>query len=459
MAKLLMSIHYKNINNISNILLKLDKWSDKTIKESLLGSLKPLIKAIPQFKSLNTLLIISLGILFISLILPQFANDRFGIGIIIIICSAVFLVNLKSYRINFNTIDFLIIAFLLIATISTFSSYFLKESLIGLFKYFIFFLSYFVFKFTLLNSSHKQFISLWYVLFICGVIASFIGIYQYIIGVEPLATWEDANSENIHSRVYSTLGNPNLLAGFLLPILPLSIVLPFKANCSLFLKSLSLLCSGAILVCIMFTGSRGGYIGLISGFVIGLIAYLIFLVSSNKKIKKRHLIGFIFIGLIFLLFAIYFLFPIFTERLSTIFTIREHSSNSYRVNVWLACLKMLKANWILGIGPGNNTFRLSYGLYMISGFDALGAYNIFLELTIETGILGCLSFLCIFLISFLKLHCIFWKKGELIALGIFISLVAMLTHGIVDTVFFRPQIFIPYWFLTASIAKLDDINA
>ncbi len=453
-----MYTDYKNINNISNIFFKLDKWSDKTIKESLLGNFKPLIKAIPQFKSLNTLLIISLGILFTSLILPQFANDRFGIGIIVIICSLTFFASLKFHKISFNTIDFFILLFCLIATVSTFSSYFLKESLMGLFKYFIFFLGYFVLKFTLLNSSHKQFISLWYFLFVCGAIVSFIGIYQYIIGVEPLATWEDTNSENIHSRVYSTLGNPNLLAGFLLPILPLSIVLPFKINCNLFMRLLSLLCSGAMLACIMFTGSRGGYIGLIAGFTIGLIAYVIFFIKSNRKIKKRYLIGFIFTGLITLSIAAYFLFPIFIERLSTIFTIREHSSNSYRVNVWLACLKMLKDNWIIGIGPGNNTFRLSYGLYMISGFDALGAYNIFLEFAIETGIFGCLSFLCIFLISFLKLHYIFWKDGELMALGIFISLVALLTHGIVDTVFFRPQVFIPYWFLIASVAKLDDIK-
>jgi len=39
----------------------------------------------------------------------------------------------------------------------------------------------------------------------------------------------------------------------------------------------------------------------------------------------------------------------------------------------------LKDNFLIGIGTGNTTFRLVYGLYMVTGFDALGAYNIYLD--------------------------------------------------------------------------------
>ena len=183
-------------------------------------------------------------------------------------------------------------------------------------------------------------------------------------------------------------------------------------------------------------------------------ASIVFLFSLIKN-RSSSVFKIIFLSafIIFIL-TIIFLFPILQERILTIFTFREHSSNSYRINVWLSCLKMLKDNWLFGIGPGNSTFRLAYGLYMFSGFDALGAYNIFLEFAIEAGIFSLLVFILIQLVSFLKLHCLFWENGNILALGVFISLVGLLIHGMVDTILLRPQVFVPYFFLLGSIAKL-----
>ena len=150
-----------------------------------------------------------------------------------------------------------------------------------------------------------------------------------------------------------------------------------------------------------------------------------------------------------------FIFPVFFERLETIFNFRNHSSNNFRVNVWLASLKMIMDNWIWGIGPGNSTFRLAYGLYMISGFDALSAYNIFLEICIELGVFALIIFLLILVTSFLRLHYLFWNNKNIFALGIVISMVTVFFHGMTDTVLFRPQFFIPFWFLIATIGKLE----
>ena len=451
------------VRKLSDILNNLDTWSDKTIKQSFFG--KFLNKCLKNKITINLpnafpisipILILSIGVLFISLSSPQFANDRFGIGIIILICFVIFLINLFSgnlkNKIKLDSIDLLILIFSFILVVSAFNSYFFKESLIGLFKYFVFFIWYFLIKITLLNSSRKTFLNLWIFLFLCATITALIGICQYIIGVEPLATWEDPNFENIHTRVYSTLGNPNLLAGYSLLILPMGIVLPFEMKINFITKILFLIGDSLILICLIFTGSRGGYLGLITGAVFSLLVILFSLIKSRNHAFSTF--TFLATIIIFIL-AMIFLFPILQERISTIFTLREHSSNSFRINVWLACLKMLKDNWIFGIGPGNNTFRLVYGLYMLSGFDALGAYNIFLEFALEAGILGFLVFILIQLISLLKLHYLFWEKGNIFALGIFISQIALLTHGLVDTILLRPQVFVPYFFLLASIAKLE----
>ena len=144
------------------------------------------------------------------------------------------------------------------------------------------------------------------------------------------------------------------------------------------------------------------------------------------------------------------------ERIASVFSFWDYSTNVYRLNVWSACLQLLKDNFIFGIGPGNYTFILGYGLYMNSAYNALGAYNVFLEIAVETGILGLFIFSLILLVSFLKLHILYWDGKYIFSLGIFISILILLTHGMVDTVFFRPQIFIPFWFLLASIDKLNN---
>jgi len=194
-----------------------------------------------------------------------------------------------------------------------------------------------------------------------------------------------------------------------------------------------------MLLCIIFTGSRGGYLGLISLFLFGFFISIYYLNYKKHVFKSLKNLLYIFTLIGIVLLALYlvltFVFPMFTERLSTIFTLREHSSNSYRLNVWISCLQMFKENWLIGVGPGNETFRLTYGLYMKSGFESLGAYNIFLEFGIEAGIMGLLIF-CLLLL-------------------VFLSLIGIITHGMVDTVFFRPQIFIPFWLLLASIGKLE----
>jgi putative inorganic carbon (HCO3(-)) transporter len=446
--------------------LKLDKISNESIKNSFLGGLLyPALKAITNSLSLlpksiqdlfYKLLILSIIVLLGALSLPMFASDRFGIGLIIIFMFLIFTLNLNRIKdIDFNFIDILFISFLFLCTVSTFSSYFFKESLIGLFKYFIFFIGYLVIKFTFYNSEKKTLYNVLSSFFIFATITASIGIYQYIIGVEPLATWEDPNAEDTHTRVYSTLGNPNLLAGYLILALPIGLTLPFEEKSNLVKKIFYIICSLIVLLCLIFTGSRGGYIAFIAQLGASFFVLISFILKRFKSKNKKSTISIIIFSGVLLTGILMFMFPVITERLMTIFTLREHSSNSYRVNVWVSCLNMLKDNYFIGIGPGNATFRLAYGLYMISGFDALAAYNILLEFAVEAGILGFLIAILIFLTSFLKLHFIFWDRGSILGLGIFISLLGVFIHGMFDTIFFRPQVFIPFWVLIAAIAKLE----
>src|SRR5207302_10233729 len=98
----------------------------------------------------------------------------------------------------------------------------------------------------------------------------------------------------------------------------------------------------------------------------------------------------------------------------SIFAGREHSSNSFRLNVWAASWQMFLDNWWFGVGPGNKTFVRAYGLYMRSGFDALGTYCVPLEILVETGIAGLAIFGALIVSVLSRGHLIFWQsKNEI----------------------------------------------
>ena len=153
--------------------------------------------------------------------------------------------------------------------------------------------------------------------------------------------------------------------------------------------------------------------------------------------------------------VIVFYLPLRT-RIMSIFAFRNDSSNSFRFNVYHSCIEMFKDNWLLGIGVGNLNFREIYGLYMLSGFDALSAYNIYLETAVESGIFALLAFVTFLGIVLYKgFKFIFnsdnMKEVILVSIAV-VSIIGLMMHGMVDTVFFRPQIQTMFWLMVAVIS-------
>jgi putative inorganic carbon (HCO3(-)) transporter len=98
---------------------------------------------------------------------------------------------------------------------------------------------------------------------------SIYGLRQYFFGATALATWVDVNSSLADAtRVYSFLGNPNLLAGYLIPAVMLSTAALFAWPRWL-PKGLALVSAVISTLCLVLTLSRGGWIGfLIGGFLL-----------------------------------------------------------------------------------------------------------------------------------------------------------------------------------------------
>ena len=178
--------------------------------------------------------------------------------------------------------------------------------------------------------------------------------------------------------------------------------------------------------------------------------------SRQEKLKTLYKRAVAAIGglLVLVLIAV----PKITKRLLSIFLLRGDSSTSFRMNVYHSSWQMFCDNWLLGIGAGNQTFREIYGLYMITGFDALSTYSVPLEIAVEAGIFALIAFAG-FLITLIKNAVNFIMKSAdtksvIIVSACIISVCAICVHGLVDTVFFRPQIQFVFWCIIAILRTL-----
>jgi putative inorganic carbon (HCO3(-)) transporter len=273
-------------------------------------------------------------------------------------------------------------------------------------------------------------------------------VQQWYLGAPELATWTAGTT-----RVYSFLGNPNLLAGYLIPALPLG------AIAAIHWRSWGMKVLGAVVAilgafCITQTQSRGGLLGLAAE-SFALVLLLVYwwgkrLPTWTLPVTFGGTAGAIALGTI--------LVPTLRKRVVSIFG-TEDSSNAFRVNVWMSVLNMIKVKPILGIGPGNKAFNLVYPLYQRSGYSALGAYSVPLELTVETGIIGVICYgwliFSIFRQAWIALNRLRSDRNMdgLWIIAAIATIVGMMTHGLFDTVWYRPQVQLLWWLAIAIISS------
>ncbi|MGA7932805.1 MAG: IctB family putative bicarbonate transporter [Kovacikia sp.] len=294
---------------------------------------------------------------------------------------------------------------------------------------------------------------------LAALVVSVYGLQQWFSGTAALATWVDPESPlSKTTRVYSYLGNPNLLAAYLVPAVTFSIAAIFVWRRWL-PKLLALTMAIVNSTCLVLTFSRGGWIGM----VIAVLALAILLVQWwNVSLPKFWRIWSVPIAMgtvVGVLILAVLVLPPLRDRVSSIFLGRGDSSNNFRMNVWYAVINMIKAKPILGIGPGNVAFNQIYPIYQRPRFSALSAYSIVLEVAVETGIIGLTCFLWLLVTTFnlgwtqfQKLRQMRSREGFWLMAAI-ATLLGMLSHGMFDTVLYRPQVNTLWWLMFALIAS------
>lgn len=409
-------------------------------------------------QKIDTLIFISiLGVLLSSTVL---SSDGIGfIAIITVFLTFVKVLFKKGEKFEPNLFEIFILIYFMIVVISLAGSTLFALSFKGFMKT-VTYLGFYVSVVHFLKDNRDKIPYIFAAIGLSVGIEGIIGFLQNFAHVEEISTWQDVsnlNPEEVMTRVYGTLKpyNPNLLGGYFVAGIPS--LFGLSALYFYLKKFPAAVVSGILLIisviALFLTGCRGSYIGCMVIFAGVFLISAKFLWNTYKKIYLS-IAG----GLIVLATSALVAVSSLRARVLSIFAMRQDSSNSFRFNVYQSSLQMFHDNWILGIGVGNKNFREIYGLYMRTGFDALSAYNIFLETAVESGIFALFAFLG-FLIILIKDAVKYILNSTDIKNIIFISaalisITAVMVHGLVDTVFFRPQIQFLFWTMTAVVSSI-----
>lgn len=387
-------------------------------------------------------------------------SDSIGFfALIAIFLTVVKMLTKPNERLDFKKFEIWLVAYFMLVIVSLFGSTLFSLSLKGFFKTFVYIGFYFSVA-QYLKNNKKMIPVVLGTLAICVAGESLVGFLQSFLHLDEISTWQDTsnlNPEDVLSRVYGTLKplNPNLFGGYLVAGFPtvLGSVFFFLNRKQFKYAIIPAIFTLVSIYAIFQTGCRGSYLALM------LILGCVFLISAKFLWKTYKKLYVSFISSIVVLFMMTITFVgALRHRFMSIFAMRNDSSNSFRFNVYHSSLQMFKDNWLLGIGVGNKNFREIYGLYMTTGFDALSAYNIYLETAVESGIFALIAFLGTLIT--LSINAVKFILTELdiekviyVAISI-IAIWAVMFHGLVDTIYFRPQLQFMFWTYVAVISAL-----
>lgn len=274
-----------------------------------------------------------------------------------------------------------------------------------------------------------------------GTIVAVFGILQYVFGMTATGSWLDISYfSDIRGRTTSVFDNPNVLAFYLILILPFSLLAWVRAE-GRKPKIISAFSIVSILLCLVLTWSRGAWLAAI--FCLLLFA----LIRSKKTIR------FLFFLCLFLPFLSFILPQSVTKRFMSIGDLSD-SSTMYRVYTWKGTLRVIKEYFVGGIGYGTTAYREIYPQYAYAGIEAAEhSHNLFLQILLGMGIGGLLIFLAILLFS-AQMNFEYLKKSadadnKLRVSAAMCAIFSFMLMGLFDFTWYNYRVFFLFWCVLA----------
>lgn len=345
----------------------------------------------------------------------------------------------KDFKLRYNPLNKYILIYAFVYLAATITSVNVKGSLYGAVLSIAFMLFYFVVINAVQTKKQLYVLTFFFVCF--GVLISFYGFYQYMNPSKFSGSWIDTEMfSDIGFRVYSTLGNPNVLGEYLLLTIPFAVSFFFTVK-GVIKKGFFVIVGGIQMLCLILTYSRGCWLGI-------LLAAMVFLVLLD-----RRFILLIIVGLMLMPFV---LPETIINRFMSIGNMSD-SSTSYRFFIYMGTLSMLKDYWLCGVGPGTAAFNLVYPSYAYDSILAPHSHNLYLQAMCDAGITGITMLMAIIYRIFkscaIGLKNSTDKKDKIFIIGAISSLCGFFLQSMFDYTFYNYRVMFLFW-AVAGLAML-----
>ncbi len=238
----------------------------------------------------------------------------------------------------------------------------------------------------------------------------FVGVLSALYGFGQKTNISFFVGSGERARIFGTIGNAALFAGYQIVNLFLALILAFSSSVSLKQKPYFFIAAAINTVAVLMTAVRGSILGMGIGFLLFALLYFWF---SKSKIAKWMLGGLLATAVLFLIFSFAFRGTDFVKKSGYLSRITNFSFRTYTVQTrfwaWRAGIEGWKETpktILLGWGPENFNVPFSkhfnpkffQGIGSETLFDR--AHNMFVEILITMGLLGFLAYVSIFLVAY-----------------------------------------------------------
>lgn len=271
---------------------------------------------------------------------------------------------------------------------------------------------------------------------------SVMGVVQRIQGVAVNASYVDlALNEGMPGRVFAVFDNPNAFAEVLVMLLPLAAALVVGSK-TWKGRMAALAPLGLGVVALAMTYGRASYIGFV-------VSVLVFVFLWKRKIIPALLL----LGLCML--------PLLPDtifnRILTIFNTNDTSTAS-RFPLYEGALRLVGERPIRGAGLGGDAVRQvmkDLNLYHGSA-PFVHAHNTFLQIWLETGLLGVVSFFAAMVAGIKSAghavkHCSAPEEVRVITIGAAAAIAGTLVNSLADYLWNYPRVMVIFWFVFAIL--------
>ena len=257
-------------------------------------------------------------------------------------------------------------------------------------------------------------------------------ISYYTSDVHP--EWTDPMFSNM-KRAFSTFGNPNVYAVYLVVAVIFSVALALDRSQGK-IGILYSVIAALNIYALVITHTRGAWLAV-------LLSALGFAIIRSRRCPKLILPAVILIPV-----AIPFIPSSIAERFLSIFNMQDSSAIS-RLSIWRSSVLMFLDNLFIGIGVGSDAFTEEFPKYAEESVTAPHSHNLFLEIGCELGIFALLLFVFLLLIR-IRHRATYAKyvRGSSVDNLCTISgtaLFALLIFGMTDYIWFNSTMLVLFW--------------